>query len=95
MDKELHIYYSLSECTQTEKVFKYLDKLQDDSKIEWSKSSRDTIKIEDVDLEESEIELLINYLDKMDVIPDMDIDEEDISDNDDWGYDDDYDDEKY
>ena len=89
MDKELHIYYSLSECQQTEKVFKYLTKLQENAKIEWSKSSNEIIKIEDIDLEESEVDDLATFLDKMDVIPDTDIDDNDLSDNDDWGFDED------
>lgn len=93
MEKELNVYYSLSECGQTEKVFKYLNKLKEEAKIEWSKQTIDILKIEDIDLEESEVEDLINFLDKMDVIPDTDIDvesdEEDLTDNDDWGYDED------
>lgn len=91
MDKELHIYYSLSECQQTDKLFKHLDKLQEEAKIEWSKSSREVIKIEDIDLEDNEIDELASFLDKMDVIPDTDIDDDDLSDNDDWGIDEDED----
>lgn len=91
MEQELHVYYSLTECQNTDKVFKFLNELQNDDKISWNRESSFIIKVEDIDLDESEVLEVINFFDKMDVMPDTDVNDEDmdLSDEDDWGYDED------
>ena len=88
---ELYNYYSLDEAIDRKSVLKRLKQLQKDSKIKLELDG-EVFKIEDLDLEESEIEELIQLFDKNDVFPYLDRDEDDNIDNiDDYGdYDNDY-----
>lgn len=86
---KLFNYYNVDECKDREKVFKKLDQLRDDGKIEYEMDGRDIFKIEDLDLEESDIEDLNDMFDDEDVFPYLDNEEED--ENEDYDeYDDDY-----
>lgn len=87
---ELYNYYSLDEAIDRKSVLKRLKQLQKESKIEFDLDG-EVFKIEDLDLEESEIEELIELFDENDVFPYLDRDEDD-DDYDDFGYDD-YDEE--
>jgi hypothetical protein len=88
---KLFNYYNVDECKDREKVFKKLDQLRDDGKIEYEMDGRDIFKIEDLDLEEVDIEELNDMFDSEDVFPYLDNEEED--EDEDYGdedYDNDY-----
>jgi hypothetical protein len=85
---ELERWYSLDECTNRKLVLKQLKDLQKEGKIDFDlDKSTDVFEIEDLDLEDSDIEGLIELFDEHDVFPYMDKDEDD---DEDYGY---YDDE--
>lgn len=87
---KLFNYYNVDECKDRDKVFKKLDQLRDDGKIEYEMDGRDIFKIEDLDLEESDIDDLNDLFDSEDVFPYLDNEEED-EDSEDWDeYDDNY-----
>lgn len=77
-DKVLFTYYSISEAPSPDKVIKKLNSLDD--KISYEMMDSETFKIEDVELSEKELDSLIDFFDKNDVIPDMDKTEEDWND---------------
>ncbi len=90
-DKELHTYYSLSECLDMDKVIKKLDSLRNDGKIVYQiQASNDSLKLEDIELNEKEVVNLIDFLDKNDIMPDIDKEESmgDLDDDLDGGLDD-------
>lgn len=73
MDKELFTYYNLSECLENDKIIDRLDDLSAELKIDYSyDESNEVIKLVDLDLTEKEIENLIRYFDKNNVIVDLD-----------------------
>jgi len=87
---ELERWYSLDECTNRKLVLKQLKDLQKEGKIDFDlDKSTDVFEIEDLDLEDSDIEGLIELFDEHDVFPYLDKDE-DGEDDEDYGY---YDDE--
>jgi hypothetical protein len=87
---ELERWYSLDECTNRKLVLKQLKDLQKEGKIDFDlDKSTDVFEIEDLDLEDSDIEGLIELFDVHDVFPYLDKDE-DGEDGEDYGY---YDDE--
>jgi hypothetical protein len=64
-------YFNLSECTDRKKVTTYLNDLADNCKITWHQEDYDTIKIVDLDLDETEIEDITKFLSDYDVIQDI------------------------
>ena len=87
---ELERWYSLDECTNRKLVLKQLKDLQKEGKINFDlDKSTDVFDIEDLDLEDSDIEGLIELFDEHDVFPYLDKDE-DGEDDEYYGY---YDDE--
>ncbi|MCK9477496.1 MAG: hypothetical protein M0R46_16390 [Candidatus Muirbacterium halophilum] len=64
---ELCKYYSLYECYDKKIVKRKLGKLEKEGKIEYSIDG-DKIKIEDIDLQLNEINELINFFEKNDVV---------------------------
>jgi len=88
---ELFNYYSLDECTDRKRVISTLKKLEKEGKIEYElEKSTDIFEIEDLDLEDSDIEELLEMFESHDVFPYLDKDDED--DDEDYG---DYDDDDY
>jgi hypothetical protein len=86
---ELFNYYSLDECTDRKRVISSLKKLEKEGKIEYElEKSTDIFEIEDLDLEDSDIEELLEMFDSLDVFPYLDKDD---GDDDDYSDDDDYD----
>jgi hypothetical protein len=84
---ELFNYYSLDECTDRKRVISTLKKLEKEGKIEYElEKSTDIFEIEDLDLEDSDIEELLEMFDSLDVFPYLDKDD---GDDDDYGDDDD------
>ena len=63
---ELYKYYNIDECLDKDKLFKKLDELVDDGKIEYNLDG-EIMKIEDLDLEEWDIESLQKLFDKLDL----------------------------
>ena len=83
----LEKWYSLDECTNKKLVVKKLKELEGQGKIEYSiEKATDIFEIEDLDLEDSDIENLLEIFDEHDVFPYLDKDDD--------GYDDDYYDEE-
>ena len=81
----LERWYSLDECTNKKLVVKKLKDLESQGKIEYSiEKSTDIFKIEDLDLEDSDIDELIDLFEKNDVFPYLDKNEDD--EEDDYGY---------
>lgn len=81
---ELFNYYSLDECTDRKRVISTLKKLEKEGKIEYElEKSTDIFEIEDLDLEDSDIEELLEMFESLDVFPYLDKDDED--DEEDYG----------
>ncbi len=81
----LEKWYSLDECTNKKLVIKKLKELEGQGKIEYSiEKATDIFEIEDLDLEDSDIEELLELFDENDVFPYLDKDEEE--DDEDYGY---------
>lgn len=92
----LYTYYSIDECKDTKKVKKELNVFDKQGKIEYEMDRvNSTLKIEDIDLEDNDIEYLIDLFEQYEVYPNMDMDEEDGEDDDDYGYYDRDDDDDY
>jgi hypothetical protein len=91
MDKmELCDYYNLDECVDRKKVVSALKKFKKEGKIDYSLDG-ESLRIEDLDLDDLEVEYLLELFDENDVFPDLDKDDDDFDDYDDFGdYDDDY-----
>lgn len=79
---DLFNYYNISECTNHDVVFKKLNELKEDGRLEFYNESADTILIEDIDLSEADIEEISQLFEEYDVIPD--IDKSEGNDNDDY-----------
>ena len=81
----LEKWYSLDECTNKKLVVKKLKDLESQGKIEYSiEKSTDIFEIEDLDLEDSDIDELLDLFEKNDVFPYLDKNEDD--EEDDYGY---------
>jgi len=81
-------YYSLDECYQKNKVFDYLENLQNEELIVFEIIDADIVKIKDIGLGEKQIKELVSFLDDNDVIDYTDY-EEYGDDDEDLGFDDD------
>ena len=81
-------YYSLDECYQKNKVFDYLENLQNGELIVFEIIDTDIVKIKDIGLSEKQIKELVSFLDDNDVIDYTDY-EEYGDDDEDLGFDDD------
>jgi len=88
---ELFEYYNLDECIDRKLVLSKLNELKEEGKIEYELNV-DILKIEDIDLDESEIDELADLLEENDVFEDLDRGSDDDWDDDGWG-DDHFDDE--
>ena len=85
---ELAEYYNLDEIIDRTQVLNELKRLKKDGKIEYELNA-DILKIEDIDLEESEIDDLIDLFDSNDVFEELEYGESDWdSDDEGWGEDD-------
>jgi len=81
----LEKWYSLDECTNKKLVVKKLKDLESQGKIEYSiEKSTDIFEIEDLDLEDSDIDELLDLFEKNDVFPYLDKNED--GEEDDYGY---------
>lgn len=81
----LERWYSLDECTNKKLVVKKLKDLEGQGKIEYTiEKSTDIFEIEDLDLEDSDIDELLDLFEKNDVFPYLDKEEDD--EEDDYGY---------
>ena len=81
----LEKWYSLDECTNKKLVVKKLKDLEGQGKIEYTiEKSTDIFEIEDLDLEDSDIDELLDLFEKNDVFPYLDKNEDD--EEDDYGY---------
>lgn len=81
----LERWYSLDECTNKKLVVKKLKDLEGQGKIEYTiEKSTDIFEIEDLDLEDSDIDELLDLFEKNDVFPYLDKNEDD--EEDDYGY---------
>ena len=75
MSEELYKYYNLEEVTNRKPVINKLNKLKAEGKIEFDLDV-DLLKIEDIDLDISELDNLIKFFDKYDVFKNLDIEED-------------------
>jgi hypothetical protein len=73
---ELFNFYNLDECVNKKKVLKKLNQLLDEGKIDFSVDG-EILKIEDLDLSESEVEGVAELLDSNDVFPYLDKEDDD------------------
>jgi len=81
---ELFEYYNLDECIDRKLVLSKLNELKEEGKIEYELNV-DILKIEDIDLDESEIDDLADLLEENDVFEDLDRGSDDDWDDDGWG----------
>ena len=81
---ELFEYYNLDECIDRKLVLSKLKELKEEGKIEYELNV-DILKIEDIDLDESEIDELADLLEENDVFEDLDRGSDDDWDDDGWG----------
>lgn len=86
----LNKYYSLDECGNKDKVYDYLDTLEEDRKITYEVLDDDVLKIKDIGLTQKETKALLNFFESNDVLVYTD-----IEDDDDYEEDEDYDDGDY
>lgn len=87
--EELFKYYNLTECSDREYIFSFLNKLVEEGKITYHyNTSNDVIDIEDIDLSEEELDKVISTFDDYDVIEDRDMEDDE---DDDDSYDEEYD----
>jgi hypothetical protein len=91
---ELFEYYNLDECIDRKTVLAKLKSLKNEGKIEYDLNG-DMLKIEDIDLDESEIEELTDLFEENDIFEDLEYGEEDDEDWDDEGWSDDSFDDEY
>ena len=88
---ELFEYYNLDEVIDRKLVLSKLKSLKNEGKIEYDLNG-DMLKIEDIDLDESEIEQLIDLFEENDIFEDLEHGEEDEDWDDDGWSDDSFDD---
>lgn len=85
---ELCEYYNLDECVDLKSVLNTLKVFKKDGKIDFSVDG-EILKIDDLDLDESEISKIINIFEKNDIFENLDY-EDDDEDWSDWSEDDEY-----
>jgi hypothetical protein len=68
---ELFEYYNLDECIDRKLVLSKLNELKEEGKIEYDLNG-DILKIEDIDLDETEVDELADLLEENDVFEDLD-----------------------
>lgn len=78
---ELFEYYNLDECIDRKGVLTKLKSLKNEGKIEYDLNG-DMLKLEDIDLDETEVEQLIDLFEENDIFEDLEYGEED--DDEDW-----------
>jgi hypothetical protein len=88
---ELFEYYNLTESANADLVLAKLELLSQDYKIEYQYfPQREVIKVEDLDLSDTELEKLIETFENNDIIPDYDFSEnsgyDDLDMGSDWDY---------
>ena len=88
---ELCTHYNLDECIDRKLVIDKLKSFKKEGKLEYTISG-EILKVEDIDLEDSDIDYLIKLFSDNDIFEDEDIDEdfEDFNDFDDDDFDDEY-----
>jgi len=79
---ELNNWWNMDECSDRKAVTSILRKLKKEGKINYSLSG-DDLEIEDLDLDESEIDYLLEIFEENDVFPNIDK-EDDYDDYDDF-----------
>jgi hypothetical protein len=85
---ELAKGYNLDECIDIKKVLDKLNFFKSEGKLEYGIDG-DILRIDDIDLEDSDISLLVDLLDKNDIFEDLNNDHDDTEWEDDaWGDDD-------
>lgn len=84
---ELGRCYDLDECGERKQVVVKLKQFEKEGKIEYSISG-DVLKIEDIDLEDNDITYLIKLFEDNDIFENTEYDEDD----EDYGYDNNYND---
>lgn len=85
---ELGKCYDLDECGERKQVVVKLKQFEKEGKIEYSISG-DVLKIEDIDLEDNDITYLIKLFEDNDIFENTEYDEDD---EEDYGYDNNYND---
>lgn len=89
---ELFRYYNLTESSNPDIVFKKLEELFDELKIDYKYYlNEEVFKIEDLDLTESELKDIQKLFEDNDVLPDLDCGRNDEDDIDLMGFNEDYD----
>ena len=88
---ELCSHYNLDECIDRKLVIDKLKSFKKEGKLEYTISG-EILKVEDIDLEDSDIDYLIKLFSDNDIFEDEDINEdfEDFNDFDDDDFDDEY-----
>jgi|DEB19_MinimDraft_2_1074335.scaffolds.fasta_scaffold01782_3 hypothetical protein len=88
---ELCTHYNLDECIDRKLVIDKLKSFKKEGKLEYTISG-EILKVEDIDLEDSDIDYLIKLFSDNDIFEDEDIDEdfEDFNDFDDDDFDEEY-----
>ncbi len=88
---ELSEYYNLDECIDRTQVLNTLKSLKKEGKIDYELNG-DILKVEDIDLDETEIDDLLDLFDSNDVFEEIDYSGEWDDEDDGWG-DNDFDEE--
>lgn len=88
---ELSEYYNLDECIDRTQVLNTLKSLKKEGKIDYELNG-DILKVEDIDLDETEIDDLLDLFDSNDVFEEIDYSDEWDDEDDGWG-DNDFDEE--
>jgi hypothetical protein len=70
-------FYSLDECYEKNKVFDYLENLQNNEMIIFEIVDSDLVKIKDIGLSEKDTKDLLNFFDDKDVLEYSDFDDDD------------------
>ena len=87
-------FWNLDECIDRKLVLSKLKDLKDEGKIEYDLNG-DFLKIEDIDLDETEVNELVKLLEDNDVFEDLEHGEDDDNWDDDGWADDSFDDDDY
>jgi hypothetical protein len=85
---ELEKWWNMDECIDKKGVLSKLKSLKNEGKIEYDLNG-DILKIEDIDLDETEVEDLIDLFEENDIFEDLEYGEEDEEDWDGDGWADD------
>jgi hypothetical protein len=90
--EKLFNYYSFDECPDEDILFEKLNQLVDEEKIQYSEKESYLIKIDDLELSDTELEELSKFLDDNNVYPYLGYEEEDDDYESNFGDFDDYED---